>query len=188
MVAINSLSVSKTFKIETDIKLAQKGNKEAFCRIIENNKNQLYRIAKGIIYAECDIEDALQETTLKAWLQISNLKKEEYFKSWLIRILINECYGILRKRKKVIPLEEVSHFESYDSNSSEKVDLWDALNLISDEFRAVVVLFYYEDLSYKVIGGILNISEGTVKSRLFRAKSKLEEILKVAGEENNYGR
>lgn len=188
IVAINSFSVSKAFEIETDIKLAKKGNKEVFCRIIENNKNQLYRIAKGILGAEYDIEDALQETTLKAWLQISNLKKEEYFKSWLIRILINECYGVLRRRKKVIPLEEIKHLESYDINSGEKVDLWDALSLLSDEFRAVIVLFYYEDLSYRDIAGILNISEGTVKSRLFRAKTKLEEILNVAGEENKYGR
>jgi len=177
---LNSLSIFKTSETTSDVKLAIKGNKEAFCRIIHNNKDQLYRIAKGIINTECDIEDVLQETTLKAWLQISNLRKEEYFKTWLIRILINECYAVLRRRKKVISLEEIKLVEGKASNSNEKIDLWNALNSLGDEFRAAVLLFYYEDLSYKDIAAILNISEGTVKSRLSRAKSKLEGILNDA--------
>lgn len=176
----NLSRLMKAPEITNDVGLAKKGNKEAFCRIIEDNKNQLYRIAKGILYSEPDIEDALQEITLKAWLQIGNLKRDEYFKTWLIRILINECYNILRKRKKVITLEEIKFSECNDFNSNEKIDLWNALNSLSDELRTVVVLFYYEDLPYKDIAAILKISEGTVKSRLSRAKTKLEETLKIA--------
>ncbi|GFP74649.1 sigma-70 family RNA polymerase sigma factor [Clostridium fungisolvens] len=177
---LNSSRLNKALEVTDDVRLAKKGNKEAFCRIIESNKNQLYRIAKGIVHFEADIEDVFQEATLKAWLQIKTLKKDEYFKTWLIRILINECNTILRKRKSVITLEEVSFTESEDLNINEKLDLWNALNSLSDEYRTVVVLFYYEDLPYKDIAAILKISEGTVKSRLSRAKAKLEEILNFA--------
>lgn len=180
---LNSSRLNKALEITDDVRLAKKGNKEAFCRIIETNKNQLYRIAKGIVHFEADIEDVLQEVTLKAWLQINKLKKDEYFKTWLIRILINECNGILRKRKSVITLEEIQFTEYSESNLNEKIDLWKALNSISYDLRTVVVLFYYEDLPYKDIAEILKISEGTVKSRLSRAKSKLEEILNFAVEE-----
>jgi RNA polymerase sigma-70 factor (ECF subfamily) len=178
----------RTNRSINDIVLAKKGNKEAFCRIIESNKNQLYRIAKGILYMECDIEDVLQEATLKAWLQISSLKNDEYFKSWLIRILINECYSILRRRKKVISIEEMGILESNDLDSNEKIDLWNALNLLNDELRTVVILFYYEDLPYKDIAEILNLSIGTVRSRLSRAKDRLEEILNTNIEEDGYGK
>ncbi|MBK1809946.1 hypothetical protein JHL18_04730 [Clostridium sp. YIM B02505] len=71
---LNSSRLNKALEITDDVRLAKKGNKEAFCRIIETNKDQLYRIAKGIVNYEADIEDVLQEVTLKAWLQINKLK------------------------------------------------------------------------------------------------------------------
>jgi RNA polymerase sigma-70 factor (ECF subfamily) len=169
--SLNSFEVSQ---YTNDIKLAKTGNKEAFCRIINENKNQLYKIAKSIIFIECDIEDALQETILKAWLQICNLKKDKFFKSWLIRILINECYGILRKRSKVTNLSEIIAVDVSSVDSNEKIDISNALKSLSYELRVVVVLFYFEDMSYKEIALTLNIAEGTVKSRLSRAKIKLE--------------
>jgi RNA polymerase sigma-70 factor, ECF subfamily len=185
---LNSLNILRTDQSITDVVLAKEGNKEAFCRIIESNKNQLYRIAKGILYLECDIEDVLQEVILKAWQQIASLKNNKYFKSWIIRILINECYSILRKRKKIISLEEIGLLESDNLNSNEKLDLWNALNLLNDELRTVIILFYYEDLPYKDIAKILNLSIGTVRSRLSRAKDKLEEILNANIKEDGYGK
>ena len=177
---LNSLDSYESSQCTNDIKLAKTGDKEAFCRIINDNKNQLYKIAKSIVYIECDIEDALQETILKAWLQINSLKRDEFFKSWLIRILINECYGILRKRSKVISLSETMASESTEVDSNLKIDISNALKSLSYELRVVVVLFYFEDMSYKEIASILNIAEGTVKSRLFRSKTKLEVNLNFA--------
>lgn len=177
---LNPLNSFESSHFTNDIKLAKTGNKEAFCRIISQNKNQLYKIAKSIVFMECDVEDALQETILKAWLQIKNLQKNEFFKSWLIRILINECYGILRKRSKVINLSEAIELKVTDVDSNAKIDMSNALKSLSDELRVVVVLFYFEDMPYKEIATILNIAEGTVKSRLSRAKEKLEVNLNSA--------
>ena len=176
----DTLNPFQILKYMNDIKLAKKGNKEAFCRLINDNKNQMYKIAKSIVFLECDIEDALQETILKTWLQIGNLKKDEFFKSWLIRILINECYGLLRKRSKVTNLSDITAAQVVDVGSDEKIDMDNALKALSYELRVVVVLFYFEDMPYKEIAAILNIAEGTVKSRLSRAKTKLQMNLNSA--------
>jgi RNA polymerase sigma-70 factor (ECF subfamily) len=75
-----------------EVQFAKKGDRGAFAGLIEANKAQLYQIAKGIVFQDCDIEDAIQETILKAWRGLSSLKRDELFKTWLIRIMINECY------------------------------------------------------------------------------------------------
>ncbi|MGL5712598.1 MAG: sigma factor [Paraclostridium sp.] len=82
-----------------DVNLAKKGDKEAYIRLMRENKASMYRVAKAMLEREEDIEDAVSETILKAYMNISKLRKSEYFKTWLIRILINECNNLLKKRK-----------------------------------------------------------------------------------------
>ncbi|EJQ97693.1 sigma-70 family RNA polymerase sigma factor [Bacillus cereus MC118] len=87
-------------KEETDVSLAKKGNHEAFMTLIHTEKVKMYRIAKAMLRDETNIEDAMQATILKAYENIKKLKKEEFFQTWLIRILINECNNIIRSYKK----------------------------------------------------------------------------------------
>ena len=122
----DTLNPFQILKYMNDIKLAKKGNKEAFCR------------------------------------------------------LINECYGLLRKRSKVTNLSDVIAVQFVDVGSDEKIDMDNALKALSYELRVVVVLFYFEDMPYKEIAAILNVAEGTVKSRLSRAKTKLQINLNSA--------
>lgn len=82
-----------------DVNLAKNGDKEAYIRLMRENKASMYRVAKAMLEREEDIEDAVSETILKAYMNISKLRKSEYFKTWLIRILINECNNLLKKRK-----------------------------------------------------------------------------------------
>jgi len=163
--------------LELDVRLAKGGNKKAFERLIEKNKSSMYRIALGLVSNNQDIEDALQSTIVKAYEGIIYLRRDEYFKTWLIRILINECKAILKNSKKVVPVEEVNcglgATEDYTS-----FELTNAVNFLEKDLRVVTTLFYFEDLSQKDIAKILNIPEGTVSSRLSRARSKLYEMLK----------
>lgn len=85
---------------ELDVRLAKKGNKEAFGRLIECNKVSMYRVAVSMLGSKEDIEDSIQNSIIKAYEGIIKLKKNEYFKTWLIRILINECKRISTKTKK----------------------------------------------------------------------------------------
>ncbi|MBC8061297.1 MAG: sigma-70 family RNA polymerase sigma factor, partial [Clostridiaceae bacterium] len=124
-----------------------------------------------------DIEDAMQETIVKAYKGILNLKKEEYFKTWLIRILINECNDTLKDIRKVVSIEKVN-YESSHTETLINLELTNAINLLDEDLKVVTTLFYFEDLLQKDIAKILNIPEGTVHSRLSRARSKLYEMLK----------
>ncbi|MDP4178572.1 MAG: sigma-70 family RNA polymerase sigma factor [Bacillota bacterium] len=162
---------------ELDVRLAKKGDKEAFSRLIEQNKISMYRVAQGMLSEKLDIEDAIQSTIIKAYEGIIYLKKNEFFKTWLIRILINECKSILIRNKKVVNIEEYNIDISVNDDYS-SIELTSAVNLLDDDLRIVTILFYFEDIAQKEISRLLHIPEGTVRSRLSRARTKLYEILR----------
>ena len=90
----------------SDEELAKKGDKEAFKRIIEENKKYLFNIAISILGNEEDAGDAIGETIIKAYESIKNLREPKFFKTWITRILINESKKILISRGKVVSIEE----------------------------------------------------------------------------------
>lgn len=170
------------YKKKCDVKKAKKGDKEAFLALINENRLNIYRIAKGILKEEKDIEDAIQNTVIKAFENIKSLKKDEFFKTWLIRILINECNTILRKGKKYTSFDEnLVNEEYYDTYKD--MELTSAIASLNEELRVTTVLYYLDDISTVEIAKILDVAEGTVRSRLARARAKLKEII---GEENEH--
>lgn len=154
---------------------AKKGNGKAFTKLIEENIKSMYRVAKGILSSEDDIEDAIQNTILKAYSNIKTLRKEELFKTWLIKILINECNKIYNFNKKCISLDKV--IEEQYNDKYENLDLKIAVDSLPEELRLVIVLFYFEDLKISEVSELIGIPEGTVKSRLSRAKTKISESI-----------
>lgn len=124
-----------------------------------------------------DIEDAIQNTIIKSYEGIIYLRKNEFFKTWLIRILINECKRIIKNNKRIIPIEEVNYNVGVSDNYN-NLELTNAVNLLEKDLKVVTTLFYFEDIPQKEIAKLLNIPEGTVRSRLSRARKILYEILK----------
>lgn len=171
------VSFSK-YRQKVKVYKAKKGDNEAFLALIDQNRLSIYRVARGILKNEEDIKDAIQNTLIKAFQNIHTLKKDEYFKTWLIRILINECNEIFRKNKKNILLDEnIGGLKEQYIDDYKNMDLVRSINLLNEELRILITLFYFEDISVHDISKILNIPQGTVKSRLSRARSKLREIL-----------
>lgn len=161
-----------------EVKRAKRGDKEAFCNLIILNKVAVYRVAKAILNKEEDIEDAVSESILKAYKNIQTLKDEAFFKTWLIRIVINESNNLYKKRFKEIAVDK-DHFKNIKVNDNYKdLSLYNAINSLDEDLRITTILFYFEDMKYKDIAKILNVKEGTIKSRLYRAKEKLYNILK----------
>lgn len=152
------------------------------CKLIVEYRPRLYRIAVGILRNGTDAEDAVSETTCKAFANFHKLKDIEKFKSWIIKILINEAYAISNKRKRFVELAENIVDDRYDTNIVDTIVLWDAINALDDSFRIVAIMFYYEDMSIKEISKVLNIPVGTVNSRLNRSRQKLKKILIHEGE------
>lgn len=158
--------------------LNNKCEEDTLISLIEPNATAYYRIAKGILSSEEDIKDAIQNTIIIIYKRLYTLQNIDLFKTWSIRILINECNKIYNLNKKAINSNGFENISSYTINSDNKIDLYNAISILSKELRIPTILFYFDDLSYKEISKILSIPEGTVKSRIFRAKEKLYEILK----------
>ena len=163
--------------IITKEELAIKGDKEAFVYLINEYRLSLYRIAKGILKDDYRVEDAISNTIIKAFENIKKLKKAEYFKTWLIRILINECNSILKKEKRILYLEDSVKEEAY-IDLYENIDLINAIETLDDDLKLVTILYYFEDIDQKEIAKIISVKESTVRTKLFRARKKLYEILK----------
>lgn len=170
------------YKKKSNVAKAKKGDTEAFLALINENRLNIYRIAKGILKEEKDVEDAIQNTVIKAFENIKNLKKDQFFKTWLIKILINECNSILRKDKKYVPFDESLVNEKY-YDTYKNMELINAIASLNEELKITTVLYYFEDISTVEIAKILEVAEGTVRSRLARARAKLKEII---GEGNEH--
>lgn len=177
--------------MELLIKKAQNGDKEAFISIINEHLQMMYKVAKTRLTSEEDIGDAIQETILSAYKSICVLKNTSYFKTWLIKILINKCNDIISKNKKVIYVED--YYESIENEDSledkdsieENIVFNETLNSLDESYKTVIVLYYVSGFNTREISEILKEKEGTIKFRLSRARQKLKEIyLKSYNEEN----
>lgn len=157
-------------------------NRNTFIEKVTESEDTLYRVAKTILIHDEDCEDAVQEAILKAYNKLSTLKKEQYFKTWLIRILLNECYHLKRKETPKIPYDEcfeiVKNEEKTDYN-----DLYLAIRNLPEKIKITIVLYYVEGYSIDEIKQILRIPSGTVKSRLSKGrkllKMKLENMEEI---------
>lgn len=155
--------------------------KEALGQLILDSDEALYRIAKSILYNDADCADAIQNTIVKAFSKLYSLRKEEYARTWLIRILINECKQILRTDKKVISLErywEMQEPVSKAPEAGEFMDLYEAIMSLNEQDRISIELYYMEGYNIKEIADILHSTESAIKKRLVRAREKLRTDLK----------
>lgn len=149
-------------------------DRETFTRLVLESEQTLYRISMSMLRNEKDCEDAVQSAILCAFEKLGTLKKQEYFKTWLVRILINECNKQLKRKSRALPVEETA---AVSPDGSEALELRLAVESLPEKFRQVIVLYYIEEFSVKEIKLILKIPEGTVKSRLSKARALLAERL-----------
>lgn len=156
------------------VKRAKKGDGEAFVNAIKQYESVLYKVAKRLLVYDEDVADAMQEALLSAFENINTLNNEKYFKTWVCKILINKCNEILRKNKKVVYVADVLP-DKESSNDFLKIELDDALNSLNKDYKIVMILYYILEFNTREIGEFLLEPEGTVKSRLSRARTILRE-------------
>lgn len=150
-------------------------NAQYFTQVVEEEKDLLYRLAYNIMQNTADSEDAVAEAICKAWESRKKLRKPENFRSWLIRITINTAKNMTIKRNHMRPVDDI---EPYCQNQQEvSGDIWYCLEQLKQKERIVVILYYYKGFSVKEIAGILRIPEGTVKSRLSKARENLRKLI-----------
>lgn len=146
-----------------------------FCERISQYRYQFYIVAYAILENEADAEDAVCNAILSGYEHLVQLKNPNKFKSWMITITKNEALKLRRKRMELPGDESVERMLPPVQDSHN--ELWDVVQTLKEEFRIVVVLFYYNNLSLRDISGVLGIPVGTVKSRLNRGRELLREAL-----------
>ncbi|EHK2367034.1 sigma-70 family RNA polymerase sigma factor [Clostridium perfringens] len=162
------------------IKESMKGNKESFGILIKNNKEYLYKMAFLYVKDEQDALEVIHETVYRAFLNIEKLKKAKFFNTWITRILINVSIDFLKKKGKNEMLDESTPIikERCEISTEEKLDLYNAIDLLNDNYKTVIIMMYFNDMKIKDISKVMEIPENTVKTYLRRAKQALGEVLK----------
>ena len=139
----------------------------------------MYRVAKTLLRSDADCADAIQEAIVKAFTGIQTLRKDSYAKTWLVRIVINECYAIMRHERRLVPIDDFTVAEAA-AEQADYSELYDALSRLPEEIRLAVTLYYIEGYSVREVAELLNTTQSGVKNRLMRARAKMKKDLAEA--------
>lgn len=169
--------------LEELLDMALKGDKEAYGQLVKMISPELYYIAKRQLSNEEDIQEVIQETFLKSYKNLHTLKNKAFFKTWIIRILFNECKNINFKNykrfwtlKKVASEATISNTENLFDNIEHKMNLTRILAMLSKEETMIIILHYKYGYSMTDIAYILKKNTNTVRSKLLRAKQKIKKL------------
>ena len=146
----------------------------SFAAAIEACSEMMFRVAWSILRNRTDVQDALQDAALKAWEKRNTLRNEQFFRTWITRILINVCYDIQRKHRSVVPMEKIP---VQLPASAPDPGLAAALNALPEKLRLPLVLCYSEGMTYEEAAEVLRIPASTVRGRLRRGKDALRKEL-----------
>ena len=157
------------------VRRAKKKDDQAFIELIDRCKGDLYKVARSYLNNEEDIADAIQETVIDCYEKIGSLREAKYFKTWLTRILINNCNDILRCGRRECPLEEAAQIRG-ESRELERCEFEEVLDALDEKYRIILVLYYGEGFKIREIAQILELEVNTVKSRLSRGRKQFEHM------------
>ncbi len=158
---------------------ARGGDQEAFTTLVVDCERTLYRMARTVLGNDQDCADAVQEALSRAWLKLGSLRDPAFFRTWLIRILLNECYKLRKSRKRPATQPGDTGFAGAGRLHDDLMDLRAALAALPEDQRVVVALHHVEELPVAEIARLLRVPPGTVKSRLARARARLADSMRI---------
>ena len=162
------------------IKLAQKGDDNAFYELISERKDKLYKTAFAYVKNKEEAMDIVSDTVYKAYISIKKLKEPNFFNTWLTRILINTSLDYINKNSRATSFEENSctNMGIILKDDEQIIDLNVAVEKLNGEYKTIVILKYFQDMTLVEIAKILQCPLGTVKTRLHKALGELRLDLK----------
>lgn len=172
------------------ISRARGGDRDAFGELVEQYRDNVYRLAYRMCGNAYDADEAAQEAFVAAWRALPNFRGDAKFSTWLYRLTTNAAIDVMRREKRhqtVGDGEMVDLADDADSpqetveRTEQQEAMQKALATLSEEYREVLLLRYMEELDYAEIAEVLQLPSGTVKSRINRAKAALKTALLKSG-------
>ncbi len=163
-------------RMEALVKAAKEGDDAAFVRLMEKNKQSMYKTAWVYLKNDADIADAIQDTILSCYENLPQLRQARYFRTWMIRILINKCNDILKKRLSYTDIRSVREEGTKDAGL-ERSEWKELLNALDEKYSIVLLMHYYEEMTVTEIGRALGVNRNTVLTRLHRGRKLLRNEL-----------
>ena len=146
-------------------------NKEELSKLILENQKEMYVLAYSILKNQADVQDAVSECIVRAFENRTSLRKRTSARSWLMKILINVSRSAITKRQKVVLFADPEQYEQEPETAEDH--LWSVILELPENVRVVMVLYYYEGFSVREISTLLDIPEGTTKTRLSSGRKQL---------------
>jgi RNA polymerase sigma-70 factor (ECF subfamily) len=169
----------------TWVKQARAGDRGAFSSLVESYRVPVYNLAYRMLGSASEAEDAAQEAFIRAYTRLHTYDPSRRFSSWLLAITSHYCIDVLRKRRiQTLPLDELppsaelampraTQPEQVVVRRQDSRAVQALLNVLAPGYRTPVILRYWYDMSYREIAETMGLNEGTVKTRLYRARHKL---------------
>ena len=157
---------------------------QEFKQFIDENLDSAYRFAYSYMKERQAAEDVVHDSVVKAMKSLSGLREREKMKSWFFQIINRTAIDALRRRGHELPTDEAELLQigiSVD-DEYEISDFEDMIHILSPEYKSILVLHYFEDMSLQTVGKVLGVNENTVKTRLYRALKRLRAEM-----EENHG-
>lgn len=146
-------------------------NKEELSKLILENQKEMYVLAYSILKNQADAQDAVSECIVRAFENRTSLWKRTSARSWLMKILINVSRSAITKRQKVVLFADPEQYEQEPETAEDH--LWSVILELTENVCVVMVLYYYEGFSVREISTLLDIPEGTTKTRLSSGRKQL---------------
>ena len=159
------------------VRRCQEGDRSALKQLYARHHGVLYAVSFRLTGHAADAEDVVQEAFIKAWRALPRFRCETTFKNWLIRIGVNLCRNLKKRRRETKSLEDTAA-PIQDSDALAQVWLTNALGELPSGYREVLVLHDVMEFRHNEIADVLDISVGTSKSQLHRARTKMRLLLK----------
>ena len=153
-------------------------SRDAFAQEVRELTDTAFAVTYLILGNSTDSEDAMSAAILRAFENRGKLRKRESFRAWFLQILRHEAYDLLKKRRRLTPVEELPEEAAPEGDDAGRLDLRQALQELTDTQRTALLL-QQEGYDMAEIGQILDVPVGTVKSRISRAKQTLRTLLEV---------
>lgn len=151
-------------------------SRDAFAQEVRALTDTAFAVTYLILGNSADCEDAMSASILRAFENRGKLRKRESFRAWFLQILRHEAYDLLKKRRRLTPVEEMPEEAAPEGDDAGRLDLRQALQELTDTQRTALLL-QQEGYDMAEIGQILDVPVGTVKSRISRAKQTLRTLL-----------